>query len=158
MNYVFKTLFICVVQGSQSIHENSKYRIIVFFLFEFFGRFNTHLLTVDLFQYMSKEKEVQVTYDVNVITFINTANVRFLHDYHKIQVRFLRSSHVASDSPSPNKIERGIYDWHVKRHFVLCCTLNHLNTIFHATISHGSNDWQNSQHTHVHQTHTASCD
>lgn len=36
--------------------------------------------------------------------------------------------------------------------------LNHFNTIFNATISHRSQNWQNPQHTHDHQTRTASCD
>lgn len=56
-------------------------------------------------------------------------------------VWFLWVSRVAIGTPSPKKIVRDTYDWHVKRPlFVLCCTLDHFNTIFNATISHGSYD------------------
>lgn len=38
------------------------------------------------------------------------------------------------------------------------CTLIFFNTNFNATIRHGGHDWQNPQHTHVHQTLQTSFD
>lgn len=46
-------------------------------------------------------------------------NVRLIHDYHKMEVRFLRASHVASGNQSLKEIVHDIYDWHVKLSFVL---------------------------------------
>lgn len=54
--------------------------------------------------------DLQVTYDANVITAVRKANVRLVHDNRKTEGRFLRASHVASGSPSLNKIVRDTYD------------------------------------------------
>lgn len=53
INDVFKTFFICVGQLiSLIIKLQMQKKIVVFFL-----EFNIHLFTVDLFQYMTKEKK-----------------------------------------------------------------------------------------------------
>lgn len=82
--------------------------------------------------------DLQVTYDTDHITTLRKANVLLFHDNRNTQVRSLRASHVASGNPSPYKIVGDTYDWHANRSFVLRCTLNHFNTIFNATINHGS--------------------
>lgn len=56
-------------------------------------------------------------------------NVRLTQDNHKMEVRFLRASHVASGNQSLNEIVHDTYDWHVKLSFVLRFTLNRSNTI-----------------------------
>lgn len=43
-------------------------------------------------------------------------------------VWFLWVSRVAIGTPSPKKIVRDTYDWHVKRSFVLRCTCIHIGT------------------------------
>lgn len=77
----------------------------LFIFFKFFLRFNIHLLTVNLFQYMSKEQKInvkikkknvraavaghrvvftfylQVIYNANVISAVRKTNVRLLHDF-----------------------------------------------------------------------------
>lgn len=47
-------------QLASLITKSSNYRIMVFFFFKFFWRFNIHLLTVKLFQYMSNEQKINV--------------------------------------------------------------------------------------------------
>lgn len=73
--------------------------------------------------------DLQVIHDANVITAFLKANVCLVQGNRKTEVRFQRASHVASGNPSPNKIVGDTYDWHIKRSFVLRCTLNHFNTI-----------------------------
>lgn len=55
--------------------------------------------------------DLQVTYDVNVITAVRKGNVRLVHDNLKTEVRFLQASHVASGNPILKKIVRDTYDW-----------------------------------------------
>lgn len=76
--------------------------------------------------------DLHVTYDANVITAVSKNNLRLVHDKRKTKVRFLQGI------PSPNKIVRDTYEWHLKRQSVLRCTLSHLNTILNTAISHGS--------------------
>lgn len=84
--------------------------------------------------------DLQVTHGASVITPIRKANVRLVHNNCKIEVRCLQVSYVASVNSSLNKFVRGTYDPHVKCPLVLHFTLNHVNTIFNATIGHGSPD------------------
>lgn len=78
----------------------------LFIFFKFFLRFNIHLLTVNLFQYMSNEQKInvkikknvraavaghrvvftfylQVIYNAIVISAVWKTNVRLLHDFYK---------------------------------------------------------------------------
>lgn len=82
--------------------------------------------------------DLQLPFDADVVTAVRKANVRLLHDNRMTQVRFLMASHVMSGNPSPNKIVRDTYDWHVKFSLILRCTLNHFNTISNAAISHAT--------------------
>lgn len=69
---------------------------------------------------------------------VRKPNVRFEHNKCKTEVRFLRASHIANSNPSLlNRIVHDSYDLHVKRLFVLRCTLSNFNGNFNATISQG---------------------
>lgn len=47
---------------------------------------------------------LQVIYDANVIITVPKANVRLVHDSRKMEVWFLRASHLASSNPSLKKM------------------------------------------------------
>lgn len=57
--------------------------------------------------------DLHLTYDTKVITAIGRANVCLLHDTRKTGLRFSWPPHVATGSPSSNKI--GQDTWHVTR-------------------------------------------
>lgn len=85
--------------------------------------------------------DLRVIYDANNINDfypVRKPNVRFEHNKCKTEVRFLRASHIANSNPSLlNRIVHDSYDLHVKRLFVLRCTLSNFNGNFNATISQG---------------------
>lgn len=80
------------------IYETSTCRILVFFMFDLFTFHNSLAYSIFIMNYLS------------IINFGNCL---------KTKVRFLRASHDASGNPSPNKVVRDTYDWHVKHPFVL---------------------------------------
>lgn len=138
-DHSFITFFIFVDQFCQCIHQSSNYRTTVLFFLDYFDvnvQYSLAVNTINLFQYMSKEKktflfnvktkncpiscreaqkdvgiiDLRVTYNANVITVVRMTNVRLLHDHRKTQVQFLWASHVAIGNPSPNKIVYDTYD------------------------------------------------
>lgn len=94
---------------------------------------------------------LQVTYDQHVITATPKANVRLVHNNSQMEAWFLLALYVASCNLSQNCIPG------LARQTSICLTLC-FQSFSNATIRYRSHDWQNSQHMHNHQTHTASCD
>uniref|UniRef100_K1PRC6 Uncharacterized protein n=1 Tax=Magallana gigas TaxID=29159 RepID=K1PRC6_MAGGI len=75
----------------------------------------------------TQKTSLRMTYDAYIISAVLKTRVHLLHEKSKTIVRFLRVLHDESGSLSPNTILRDIYDWHVKRSFVLryLYSLNH---------------------------------
>lgn len=84
------------------------------------------LITVRAVVVSHRQTSVRLTfrwhYDTDFITAVRKANLRLFHENRNTQVRFLRASQVANGNPSPHKLIRNTYDWHVKLPYVFRCT------------------------------------